>query len=47
MEVVGYLNYVDLFLEDENGVVVIGGGYYVFSLGDYVYFKYVFDYEFI
>lgn len=39
MEVVGYLNHADLLLEDEKGVVVIGGGHYVLSLGDQVYFK--------
>ena len=45
MEVVGYLNHADLLLEDENGVAVIGGGHYVLSLGDHVYFKHALDHE--
>lgn len=39
MNVVGYLHHSDLLLEDENGVVIIGGGHYVLSLGDKVYLK--------
>ena len=39
MNVVGYLHHSDLLLEDENGVVIIGGGNYVLSLGDKVYLK--------
>ena len=45
MEGVGYLNHADLLLEDENGVAVIGGGHYVLSLGDHVYFKHALDHE--
>lgn len=45
MEVVGYLNQADLLLEDENGVAVIGGGHYVLSLGDQVYFKQALEHE--
>ena len=38
MEVVAYLHNADLLLEDEQGVAVIGGSYYVLSLGDRVFF---------
>lgn len=39
MEVVAYLHNADLLLEDEQGVAVIGGSYYVLSLGDRVYLR--------
>jgi len=45
MDVVGYLHNADLLLEDEQGVVVIGGSRYVLSLGDKVYLQNVIDQE--
>ena len=39
MEVVGYLNHADFLLKDADRMVVVGGGHYVLSLGDRVYFK--------
>ena len=39
MDVVAYLNYADLLLEDETGYIVIGGSHYVLSLGDKVYLQ--------
>ena len=39
MDVVGYMNHADLLLEDEQGLVIIGGVNYVLSIGDKVYFK--------
>lgn len=39
MDVVGYLGQTDLLLEDANGVVVVGTGHYVMSLGDRVMIK--------
>ena len=39
MEVIGYLNNADLLLEDEKGIVVIGGSSYVLSMGDKVYIQ--------
>ncbi|RKG37471.1 hypothetical protein [Acinetobacter rongchengensis] len=43
MEVVAYLHNADLLLEDEQGVVVIGGSHYVLSLGDQVFFQQAID----
>jgi len=34
MEVVRYLHHSDLLLEDEEGVVIIGGSRYVLCVGD-------------
>ena len=45
MNVVGYLHHSDLLLEDENGVVIIGGGNYVLRLGDKVHLKNKIDSE--
>lgn len=39
MDVVGYLHHADLLLEDAQGVVIIGGGNYVLSIGDRVFLK--------
>lgn len=39
MDVIGYMHHADLLLEDEQGVVIIGGVNYVLSIGDKVYFK--------
>ncbi|QXR09004.1 hypothetical protein EVX74_007085 [Acinetobacter lwoffii] len=39
MEVVRYLHHSDLLLEDEEGVVIIGGSRYVLSVGDKVVLK--------
>ena len=39
MEVVRYLHHSDLLLEDEHGVVIIGGSRYVLSIGDKVILK--------
>lgn len=39
MDVVGYMHHADILLEDEQGVAIIGGGNYVLSIGDRVYFK--------
>ncbi|MFV5403988.1 MULTISPECIES: hypothetical protein [unclassified Acinetobacter] len=39
MEVVRYLHHSDLLLEDEEGVVIIGGSRYVLSIGDKVILK--------
>ena len=43
MDVVGYLHNADLLLEDEQGVVVMGGSHYVLSLGDKVYLQHMID----
>ena len=43
MKVVGYLHNSDLLLEDEKGVMVIGGSHYVLSLGDQVEIDSVID----
>ena len=45
MDVVGYLHNADLLLEDEQGVVVMGGSHYVLSLGDKVYLQHMIDQE--
>lgn len=45
MKVVGYLYHSDLLLEDETGVMIIGGSHYVLSLGDNVYLKHAIDQE--
>jgi hypothetical protein len=39
MDVVAYLNRADLLLEDEQGVMIVGTGNYVLSLGDRVCIK--------
>ncbi len=43
MEVVGYLNNSDLLLEDDKGVMIIGGSHYVLSVGDKVEIDSVID----
>lgn len=39
MDVVGYMHHADLLLEDAQGIVIIGSGNYVLSIGDRVYLK--------
>lgn len=43
MDVIGYLHYADLLLEDEQGVTIIGNSNYVLSIGDKVYFQQLID----
>ncbi len=45
MQVVGYLHNDDFLLEDAQGVMVIGGGHYVLSVGDHVILRDCLDHQ--
>ena len=43
MQVTAYLQHDDVLLEDDSGVLVLGQGHYVLSLGDHIVLKQCLD----